>query len=99
MSGYVTFEERLDVVHRCVDLGEDVQAASIAYGYYKAEFNSMIDAFIIRSMYDHAGEAAQGLSMGLSSASGKHRQAYTVFKYKKWNSHNIVYYLMFVPFL
>lgn len=63
------------------DLGEDVQAASIAYGYYKAEFNSMIDAFIIRSMYDHAGEAAQGLSMGLSSASGKHRQAYTVFKY------------------
>lgn len=63
------------------DLGENVQAASIAYGYYKAEFNSMIDAFIIRSQYDHAGEAAQGLSMGLSSTSGKHRQAYTVFKY------------------
>lgn len=63
------------------DLGESAQAASIAYGYYKAEFNSMIDAFIIRSQYDHAGEAAQGLSMGLSSTSTKHRQAYTVFKY------------------
>lgn len=63
------------------DLGENVQAASIVYGYYKAEFNSMIDAYIIRSQYDHAGEAAQGLSMGLSSVSGKHRQAYTAFKY------------------
>lgn len=63
------------------NLGERAQAASIAYGYYKAEFNSMIDAFIIRSQYDHAGEAAQGLSMGLSSTSTKHRQAYTVFKY------------------
>lgn len=62
-------------------LGEEVQAASIAYGYYKVEFNSMIDAFIIRSQYDNAEEAAQGLSMGLSSTSGKHRQAYTVFKY------------------
>lgn len=63
------------------DLGEDVQAASIAYGYYKTEFNSMIDAFIIRSQYDNDEEAAQGLSMGLSNGSRKHRQAYTVFKY------------------
>lgn len=62
-------------------LGEKVQAASIVYGYYKAEFNSMIDAFIIRSQYDHADEVAQGLSMGLSGSSSKHRQAYTVFKY------------------
>ena len=63
------------------DLGENVQAASIVYGYYKAEFNSMIDAYIIRSQYDHAAEVAEGLSMGLSSVSGKHRQAYTAFKY------------------
>lgn len=63
------------------DLGERAQAASIAYGYYKAEFNPMIDAFIIRSQYDHAGEAAQGLSMGLSTVSHKRREAYTVFKY------------------
>ena len=63
------------------DLGEKAQAASLAYGYYKAEFNPMIDAFIIRSQYDHAGEASQGLSMGLSDVKGKHREAYTVFKY------------------
>lgn len=62
-------------------LGEKVQAASIVYGYYKAEFNSMIDAYIIRSQYDNASEKAQGLSMGLSSTSTKRRQAYTAFKY------------------
>lgn len=62
-------------------MGEEEQAASIAYGYYKAEFNSMIDAYIIRSQYDNATEVAGGLSMGLSSTGKKHRQAYTVFKY------------------
>lgn len=62
-------------------LGEKVQAASIVYGYYKAEFNSMIDAYIIRSQYDNPDEKAQGLFMGLSSTSTKRRQAYTAFKY------------------
>lgn len=62
-------------------MGAEEQAASIAYGYYKAEFNSMIDAYIIRSQYDHAGEVSQGLSMGLSTVDKKHREAYTVFKY------------------
>lgn len=62
-------------------LGEEEQAASIVYGYYKAEFNSMIDAYIIRAQKDNAAEAKEGLSMGLSSTSGKHREAYTAFKY------------------
>lgn len=62
-------------------MGEEEQAASIAYGYYKAEFNSMIDAYIIRSVKDNATEVSWGLSMGLSNTSNKHRQAYTVFKY------------------
>lgn len=63
-------------------LGEEKQAASILYGYYKAEFNSMIDAYIIRSQYDHAGEIqTDGLAMGLSDLKHKKRQAYTIFKY------------------
>ncbi|MDE6314589.1 MAG: InlB B-repeat-containing protein [Lachnospiraceae bacterium] len=63
-------------------LGEDKQAASIAYGYYKAEFNPMIDAYIIRAMKDLQSEIdTDGLAMGLSAANGKHRQAYTVFRY------------------
>ena len=62
-------------------LGEEQQAASIVYGYYKAEFNSMIDAYIIRAQKDNADEAKDGLHMGLSDASGKHREAYTAFKY------------------
>lgn len=62
-------------------MGAEEQAASIAYGYYKAEFDSMIDAYIIRAQYDNAGEVSQGLSMGLSTIGKKHREAYTVFKY------------------
>ena len=46
---------------------ENVQAAGVAYLYYKAEFNDMIDAVIYRSLTDDAGEVAQGLAFGLSS--------------------------------
>lgn len=62
-------------------LGQEKQAASIVYGYYRAEFNSMIDAFIIRCEYDDAGEVAQGYVFGLTSGDGRRRKAYDVFKY------------------
>ena len=61
-------------------MGQDKQAASILYAYYKAEFNPMIDAYIIRNEYDDAGEVAQGLALGLSK-NGTKRKAYNVFKY------------------
>lgn len=61
--------------------GEHTQAAAIAYGYYKAEFNSMIDAYIIRSDIDNEVESAQGLKMGLRNIDGSHKAAYNVFKY------------------
>lgn len=61
--------------------GENTQAAAIAYGYYKAEFNSMIDAYIIRSDIDNEVETAQGLKMGLRNIDGTHKVAYNVFKY------------------
>ena len=61
--------------------GKDVQAAAIAYTYYKAEFNTMIDAVIFRSDIDNEYEGAQGLYMGLKDLSGKKKPAYDVFKY------------------
>lgn len=61
--------------------GQDVQAAAIAYTYYKAEFDPMIDAVIFRSDIDNDGEAAQGLYFGLKDEKGKKKPAYDVFKY------------------
>lgn len=61
--------------------GYSVQAAAIAYTYYKAEFNSMIDSVIFRSDYDADGELAQGLAFGLCDKAGNRKPAYDVFKY------------------
>lgn len=61
--------------------GEQTQAAAIAYGYYVAEFNKYIDAYIIRSDIDNEVESAQGLRMGLRNIDGSHKLAYDVFKY------------------
>lgn len=56
--------------------GEKVQAAAIAYAYYMAEFNPMVDAFIMRSLEDAQVEVDQGLSFGI-----KGKYAYNVYKY------------------
>lgn len=62
--------------------GESIQAAALAYAYYKCQFNSMIDAFIIRSEYDVQVEINQGLSMGLISQDGNRlKEAFYVYKY------------------
>lgn len=62
--------------------GDTTQAAALAYAYYKCEFNSMIDAFIIRSEYDADVEVRQGLSLGLIRTSPwGFKEAYNVYKY------------------
>ena len=61
--------------------GEDVQAAGLAYLFYKAEFNDMIDSCIFRSQTDNPVESAMGLRMGLSTEDGRHKEAYKVFQY------------------
>lgn len=61
--------------------GSNVQAAAIAYTFYKAQFDDMIDAVIFRAEYDDPGEVAQGLSFGLIASNGKKRPAYNVYKY------------------
>ena len=52
------------------------QAAALAYSYYIAACNPMVDAFIIRSYSDHPVEIKQGLRMGI-----KGKEAFSVFKY------------------
>lgn len=61
--------------------GQDLQAASLAYTYYKAEFDTMIDAVIFRSDYDHPDETKQGLYLGLMDTKGNKKASYDVFKY------------------
>lgn len=62
--------------------GEQDQAAAIAYSYYMAACDPMVDAFIIRSYEDHPVEVAQGLSMGIAG-----KPAFKVFKYMDtWKS-------------
>lgn len=55
-----------------VGLGENVQAAAIAYSFYAAQFNDMVDAVIYRSYTDEPGDG--GLRFGIYG-----RQAYNVF--------------------
>lgn len=56
--------------------GQANQAAAIAASYYIAACNPKVDAFIIRSYYDHPVEVAQGLPMGIHG-----KEAFNVFKY------------------
>ncbi len=59
-----------------VPWGEANQAAALAYSYYIAACNPMIDGFMIRSYMDHPIESAQGLYMGIAG-----KEAFEVFKY------------------
>ncbi|WP_180272692.1 DUF5722 domain-containing protein [Konateibacter massiliensis] len=56
--------------------GKKVQAAAIAYAYYVAEFNPMVDAIMMRSLHDAQVEVDQGLSFGITG-----KPAYNVYKY------------------
>jgi hypothetical protein len=69
---------------------EKEQSAAIVYGYYLAEADDMIDAFILNRHVDHLDEVSQGLDLGLwtredSSSSrewaSKPKDSWTVFKY------------------
>lgn len=56
--------------------GQQYQAAALAYSYYLAACNPMVDSFIIRSYWDHPVEVAQGISMGIAG-----KEAFQVYKY------------------
>ena len=59
--------------------GEQYQAAALAYTFYAAQFNDMIDAAIFRSYQTDPNDT--GFDFGLIDASGRQREAYNVFKY------------------
>lgn len=67
---------------------EELQAAAMAYAYYLAEFNNMIDAFILHRHVDHQAEQAVGLSLGLwthdgssiPASMGRKKYAWDVFR-------------------
>lgn len=56
--------------------GESIQAAAVAYSYYKAEFNDMIDAFLIHDVRVNTME-----DYSFKNAQGQPRPAYNVFRY------------------
>lgn len=60
---------------------EMLQAAAMAYTYYAAEFDDMIDATMFRSIHDDPGETKDGFYFGLYNGSGGKRPVYDVFKY------------------
>lgn len=59
--------------------GEEYQAAALAYTFYAAQFNNMIDAVIFRSYETDPND--EGLDLGLKETGGRERPAYQVFKY------------------
>ena len=61
--------------------GEAYQAAAYAYAYYKMEAYEEIDGFLLNRQTDAPEEVSQGLSFGLYTSGGGHRQIYNVFKY------------------
>ena len=59
--------------------GQDIQAASIVYGYLQAMHNSHIDGFILSRELDDGGEVAQGLAYGLRGGGGP-KTAYAYYR-------------------
>lgn len=67
---------------------QNIQAAAIAYGYYLAEANDMVDSFVVHRQVDHSAETQQGFHLGLwtckpgsTETADSKKQAYDVFKY------------------
>lgn len=69
---------------------EAKQAAALAYTYYAAEFNDMIDAAMFRSLKDASVEMEDRFYFGLLNSDGSKRPAYDVFKYmdtEEWQTY------------
>lgn len=60
---------------------EAKQAAALAYTYYAAEFNDMVDATMFRSLKDAPAETKDHFYFGLLNSDGSQRISYNVFKY------------------
>ena len=65
--------------------GEYSQAEALARGYYIAEFNNRIDAFIIRAIQDAKEEVSGGLKLGVKDIYDAKRTSYYVYEYMDSN--------------
>lgn len=68
------------------------QAAALAYTYYAAEFNDMVDATMFRSLKDDPSEMRDRFYFGLLNSDGSKRPAYEVFKYmdtEEWEKYTM----------
>ena len=61
--------------------GSAIQAQALAWGYYKAEFNERIDAFIIRALLDDWAEMQGGLYLGIMNIYQDKRTSYYVYEH------------------
>lgn len=69
---------------------EAKQAAALAYTYYAAEFNDMIDATMFRALKDASAEIKDYFYFGLLNSDGSKRLSYDVFKYmdtEEWETY------------
>lgn len=71
--------------------GQDAkQAAALAYTYYAAEFNDMVDATMFRALKDASAEVKDKFYFGLLNPDGSRRMSYDVFKYmdtEEWENY------------
>lgn len=61
--------------------GDDLQCASIAYGYLQAAANEDIDSFMLYRQTDHAKEVESRIAQGLIDENGNRKPAYDYYKY------------------
>lgn len=70
--------------------GEQLQAAAIAYAYYKVAHYDDIDGLLLNRETDDATEIAQGLATGITTSAGGHKASYNVYKYsdtEQWEQY------------
>ena len=61
--------------------GDDLQCASVAYGYLQAAANPDIDSFMLYRQTDHAKEIESRIAQGLVDVNGNKKPAYDYYKY------------------
>lgn len=70
--------------------GEQLQAAALAYAFYKINNYEDIDGLLLNRQTDDATEIAQGLATGITTAGNGHKASYDVYKYMdtdEWEKH------------
>lgn len=68
--------------------GEELQAQALARGYYIAEFNDRVDAFIIRAVIDDLDEMRGNLYLGILDRYQGKKISFYVYEYMDSNFEN-----------